>query len=64
MGLTKDEAIRNSIRETKERRKYQKCKVYQLKFQNLKKSDVENWNDYSPKRNGYTTTSSLILRIV
>ena len=41
MTLTKAEAIRNSIRETKERRKYQKCKVYQLKFQNLKKSDIE-----------------------
>ena len=41
MEMKKAEKIKNSIKETKERRKKQTCKVYQLKLQNLSASDVQ-----------------------
>jgi len=40
----RNEKIRRKIQETKERRKNQVCKVYQLKLQNLSKKDIEQFN--------------------
>ena len=39
--MEKVEKIRNSIKQTKERRKNQVCKVYQVKLQNLSSSDIQ-----------------------
>jgi len=39
--MSKADKIKESIRQTKERRKNQVCKVYQVKLQNLSSSDIE-----------------------
>jgi transposase len=43
-AMTKAEKIRLSLKETKEKRKLQTPKVFQLKLQNLSKSDIETLN--------------------
>jgi hypothetical protein len=40
----RNEKIKRKIQETRERRKNQVCKVYQLKLQNLSGKDIEQFN--------------------
>jgi len=40
----RNEKIKKKIQETKEKRKNQTCKVYQLKLQNLSKKDIEQFD--------------------
>ena len=41
---TRAEKIKQAIKETREKRKKQVCKVYQLKLQNLTDKDIERFN--------------------
>ena len=42
--MTKAEKIKQSLKQTKEKRKLQTPKVFQLKLQNLSKSEIETLN--------------------
>jgi len=42
MEKVKSKKIRETLKQTKERRKYQIPRVYQLKLQNLSQKDIEN----------------------